>query len=298
VTLGAQPMDLWVHLGDISYNDGADSLPAFRQKWQTQFQDPGYRALMPAAGAYLVWDDHDFANNLDPEALGPSHPIILDGRTAFRETLPVEEDRAWRSYRWGRTAEFFLLDLRLERKPSTRETPDAQYLSPEQLAWFQQALRDSPCHFKVVMTSLPITNLPPPSWGGQADRWQGYAAQREKVLAFLDEQALDNVWFLSGDIHVGTIMRVERTGPRRKYVEICVGPAGNVNPLTLVLEPGQEENRKIVFPPDQFLYASGAFQATVLTFDPKANTVRVVFLDPKKGDAATCDQTLRFAEGA
>lgn len=293
-----QPMDLWVHLGDVAYNDGADSLPVFRQKWQEQLADPGYRALMPAAGAYFTWDDHEFANNFDPEALGPNHPLVLDGTRAFRETLPVEEDRAWKSYRWGRTAEFFVLDLRMERKPTTRLTPDAQYISPEQLAWLQQALLDSPCHFKVILTSLPISTMPPPSWGGSADRWEGYPAQREKLLGFIDEHALDNVWFLTGDIHIGTIMRVEKTGPRRKYLEIATGPAGNINPLSLVLEPGQEANKQIVFPSEQFLYAGGGFQTTTLTFDPKANTVRVVFMDPAKGDAVTCDQTLRFGEGA
>lgn len=298
VTLSKQPMDLWLHLGDVSYNDGADSLPTFRSKWQEQLKDPGYRALMPSAGAYLVWDDHDIANNFDPEALGPTHPLLVDGKAAFRETLPVEEDRAWRSYRWGQTAEFFLLDLRMERKPSTRTTPDAQFISPEQLAWLKQGLTDSPCHFKVVLSSVPMSALPPPSWGGSADRWEGYAAQREALLSFIDAQALENVWFISGDIHVGTIMRLEKVGPRRKYFEVCVGPAGNINPLTLVLEPGQEANKKIVFPPEQFLYASGAFQATTLTFDPKANSVRVQFFDPLKDDAATTDQTLHFGEGA
>ena len=299
VTLSQQPMDLWLHLGDIAYNDGADSLPVFRQKWQEQLQDPGYRALMPAAGAYLIWDDHDFANNFDPEALGPTHPLIVDGMKAFRETLPVEDARSWQSYRWGLTAEFFVLDVRMERKPSTRLTPDAQMIGAEQLAWLQQGLLDSPCHFKVILTSIPITQFPPPSWGGSGDRWEGYAAQRERVLGFIDEHALDNVWFISGDIHVGTIMRVEQAGPRRKYLEICVGPAGNINPLTLVLEPGQEANKKIVFPPEQFLYAGGDFQSTTLTFDPKANTVRVVFIDPTKPEpVVTCDQTLTFGQGA
>lgn len=293
-TLAKQPMDLWLHLGDVSYNDGADSLPAFRAKWQEQFQDPGYRALFPAAGAYLVWDDHDFTNNLDPEVLGENHPILLDGKRAFRETLPVEEDRAWKSYRWGQTAEFFLLDIRTERKPSTRETPQAQFISPEQLAWLTQGLQASPCHFKVVLTSVPITLMPGPSWGGQADRWQGYVAQREALLGFIESNAITNVWFVSGDIHSGTIMRVEKSGPRAGMYEVTVGPAGNINPLNLVLEPGQEANKPVVFPPNQFLYAGGNFQATTLTFDPKANTVRVVFIDPKAGDAVTCDQTLTW----
>ncbi|MFO0598327.1 MAG: alkaline phosphatase D family protein [Myxococcaceae bacterium] len=293
-TQARQDMDLWLHLGDVSYNDGADSLPAFRAKWQEQFKDPGYRDLMPAAGAYFVWDDHDFANNFDIEVLGPQHPIILDGTKAFRETLPVEEDRSWRSYKWGQTAEFFLLDCRMERKPSTRETPQAQFISPEQLDWLQQGLVNSPCHFKVVMTSVPITNLPGPSWGGQADRWQGYVAQREALLNFIETNAVKNVWFISGDIHTGAIMRLEKTGFRSTVYEITVGPAGNINPLNLVLEPGQEANKPVVFPPSQFLYAGGNFQATTFTFDPKNDTVRVVFQDPKMGDAMTCDQTLKF----
>ncbi|MFT3713664.1 MAG: alkaline phosphatase D family protein [Archangium sp.] len=291
-TLAKQPMDLWLHLGDVSYNDGADTLPGFRAKWQEQFVDPGYRALFPAAGAYLVWDDHDFANNFDPEVLGANHPILLDGTRAWRETLPVEEDRAWKSYRWGRTAEFFLLDCRTERLPSTRETPQAQFISPAQLEWLQQGLVNSPCHFKVVLTSIPITLMPGPSWGGQADRWQGYLAQRETLLSFIESNAVKGVFFVSGDIHSGTIMRVEKTGYRSKLFEVTVGPAGNINPLNLVLEPGQESNKPVVFPPSQFLYAGGNFQATVFTFDPKANTVRVVFIDPKAGDAVTCDQTL------
>lgn len=106
------------------------------------------------------------------------------------------------------------------------------------------------------------------------------------------------MWFLSGAIHVGTIQRIERVGPRRKYFEICTGPAGNINPLTLVLEPGQKANKAVVFPPDQFLYAGGGFYATVLTFDPQANTVRVKFIDATRNDELSCDQTLTFGQGA
>lgn len=294
--IARQNVDLCLYLGDQSYNDGAGSLPTFRQKWQEQLADPGYRALLPATGSYLVWDDHEFENNFDPEALGPNDPIITGGKQSFFETFPVEETngRIWRSYRWGQTAEFFALDCRTERKPSTKDTAQAQFISPEQLAWLQQALTASPCHFKVILTSVPISIMPPPSWGGQSDRWQGYAAQRETFLSWLEASGLSNVWFLSGDLHLGLVMRIERSGSRSKYLETCVGPAGNVNPLSLVLEPGQEANKKIAFPPDQFLYAGGTFQATTFTFDPRANTVRIKFIDPAKDDAVTYDQTLTF----
>ncbi len=297
-TLGHQPMDLWLHLGDVAYNDGAMNLAEYRAKWRDQLADPGYRALMPAAGAYFTWDDHEFTNNIDVEREGIDDPLVVAAMTSFKESLPLEDGKLWRSYRWGRTAEFFVLDLRTERKASTRGTPQEEFVSPAQLEWLKSGIVSSPAHFKVVMTSVPITNFPEASWPARNDRWQGYQVQREQLLSFLDSSGVDNVWFVSGDIHLGTLMRIEATGPRRKYFEVCAGPAGNINPLAIVLEPGNEKNKPDFFPDAQFLYASGAFQATLFTFDPAANTVRVRFLDPKQGDAATCDQSVRFGQGA
>jgi alkaline phosphatase D len=297
-TLGRQPMDLWVHLGDVAYNDGAVDLATYRPKWREQLADPGYRALMPAAGGYFTWDDHEFANNIDVEKEGLDSNLVAGAITSFKESLRVEADKVWRSYRWGLTAELFVLDLRTERKNSTRGTPAEQFVSSAQLEWLKSGLEASPCHFKVVLTSVPIANFPEQSWPSRNDRWQGWQLQREALLSHLDAKGVDNVWFLSGDIHVGTIHRVDATGPRRRFFEVCVGPAGNVNPVAVVLEPGNEANRGDFFPTSQFLYASGAFQATTLTFDPNANTVRVVFLDPKKNDEKTCDQVVKFGQGA
>lgn len=297
-TLGRQPMDLWLHLGDVAYLDGAPDLDAFRVKWREQLTDPGYRALMPAAGAYLVWDDHEFTNNIDVEREGLDSALVSGAIRSFKETLPVEDGPLWRSFRWGRTAEFFLLDLRTERKPSTRGTAQEEFVSPAQLAWLEQGLEASPCHFKVVLSSVPMAAFPEASWPGRADRWQGWPQQREHLLSHLEAKGVENVWFLSGDIHLGTLHRLEATGTRRRYFESCVGPAGNVNPLSIVLEPGNERNRGDFFPPSQFLHAAGAFQATLFTFDPRKNSVRVVFIDPKQGDAVTFDRTVTFGEGA
>ncbi len=299
IELGGKKLDFWVHLGDVSYNDGATTLPEYRAKWKAQLADEGYRALMPSTGGYLVWDDHDFLNNVDPEEMGPSHPQILAAKQAWFETLPVERlenDKIWTSYRWGKTAEIFAIDARMERKLSTRESPDAQYLSRAQMDWLKAGLKKSECHFKVILNSVPISKMPPPLWGAQADRWEGYDAAREELLSFIDKEDIKNVWFVSGDFHVGLVMRLEKTGPRRRLMEIAAGPAGNINPLWLVLDPGQEANKKIAFPPEQFLFAGSGFLATVLTFDPKADTVRVVFTDPMKGATPVFDQTLTFGK--
>ena len=81
-----------------------------------------------------------------------------------------------------------------------------------------------------------------------------------------------------------------------RLIEIAAGPAGNINPLSLLLEPGQDPaNKQVGFPSAQFLYAGGGFLTTTLTFDPKADTVRVVFFDPKTGQT-TFDQALRYGQ--
>ncbi len=278
--MARQPLDAFVHLGDISYNDSASVLADFRRLWRRTLTDAGYRELLSSTGWYATWDDHEIANDLNPETADPLR--IATGKQAFFESLPVEkgeQGQLWRSYRWGGTAELFLLDCRTERRPSTIGTAEATYVSRAQLEWLKGALEQSSAHFKIVLNSVPITLMPPPLWGNQNDRWQGYAAQRDELLSFIVEREVRNVWFLSGDFHMGLVMRVEKEGPRNRLWEIACGPGGNGNnPLALVWDSPQ--NREVAFPKAQFEYASGQVAATLLTFDPKDDSVRVRFVDP------------------
>jgi hypothetical protein len=64
-------------------------------------------------------------NNWNPETIAPRAP--RRARQAFFEHRATRRnasatDRLWRSFRWGRTAEVFILDCRSERRPSTRST--------------------------------------------------------------------------------------------------------------------------------------------------------------------------------
>lgn len=246
--------DLFVHLGDISYNDPAKTTDEFRALWTRTLQDPGYRDLLTRCGWYAMWDDHELENNLDPETADPTR--LRAAIDSFYETIAAERGpggELWRSYTWGGTAELFILDCRTERKPSTIGTPEATYLSRAQMDWLKGALKQSGAHFKVICNSVPITLFPPPLWGVQNDRWQAYEAQREELLSFIIDEPIDHVLFLSGDFHLGLVMRVEKTGQRRRLWELSCGPGGNSgNPLSLVWE--SPENREIAFPREQFAY--------------------------------------------
>jgi phosphodiesterase/alkaline phosphatase D-like protein len=273
--------DLFCHLGDISYNDDAFDRPTYDQAWATTLGDPGYRALLPRAAMIPTIDDHEIADNSVRLELAPEH--YAAGLAAIFDHLPLDGvpgDTLWTSHRWGATAEIFVLDSRTERRPE-----EDVYLGAEQLQWLIDGLASSPCHFKVLLNSVPITSFPS-GWPGFGDRWEGYPEQRDALLDAITEGGIENVWILTGDLHAGLVNRVEGEGPRAGLYEIMVGPGGprtlNVLPTLVEQAPDQAE---VYFPSNQFIFRSDQLSATFLTFDPVADTVRVRFLDPETGEA-------------
>lgn len=287
--------DVFLHLGDIGYydqryEDGAPVAPSYRALWAENLNDPGFRAILARTGFYPVWDDHEVLNNYDPERIDPAH--FAAARDVFFENVPLPRipdapRRLWRSFRWGDTAEIFLLDCRSERRPSTKGTEIAQYISPEQMAWLKAGLSASTATFKVIASSVPITDMPLPYWEAMhGDSWHAYAAQREEILTFIEEQGVRDVYWLTGDIHLGAVTRIEATGGRSRMYEVVCGPGGNrSNPYPEGVENGYFPADQI-FPPDHFLFWSGRLAVTELTFDPTTDppTVEVVFVDGETGE--------------
>ncbi len=223
-------LDFFVHAGDHVYCTGARSPEQFRAKYAENWTSAGMQAVLGSTSWFGTWDDHEVANDYDPETT-PSG-LVDTARAAFFEHHPLDEAendrRIWRSTRWGRTVEMFVLDGRSERRPSSRKSRDAEYISPAQLAWLEQGLARSNALVKLVVNSVPILNYPlfwDLDWA-QQHRWEGYAAQREQVLTMTER--FDNVWWLSGDLHHGAINRVERG---MKHREVVMGPGGNDIPL-------------------------------------------------------------------
>ena len=277
-TLGA---DVLVHVGDLAYCDGAVTLEEYRERWRDTLEDADARAAYASAGLCATWDDHELLDNLDPERVDPAQ--LAAATQAYYEAVAVQpgpQGQLWQSFRWGLTAELFVLDCRTERRPSTRESADAQYISPAQLEWLRSALAASPCHFKIVLNSVPITDL----FGiwdiGLADRWEGYASQRKQLVDHLVAQDIPRVYFLSGDFHCAFVARIDAEGPARRYWEILLGPTAPdlQNPIATLADAGLLP-REEVFPARQFEFGSGHKSATTtLVFDPLQDTVRVRYV--------------------
>lgn len=277
-------VDLYLHLGDLTYADGAVTKSDYLEKYRQTFAEGNYPKVFARAGYYYTWDDHEFGNDLNPATFPPEQ--LAAAKAAAFDALVIphdEEGRIWRSHRWGQAVEFFVLDCRTEREPDTRETPEARYLSAAQRAWLERALVESPCRYKVVLNSVPMTRLPAGLWDfAMGDRWQGYQAERQRLLSHLEANRVEGVVFVSGDFHCGFVAKVEPSGWASRYLDIAVGPSGNgPNPLAVLADAGHLSQEE-VFPSSHFYFGSGIWPATTtITFDPLNDDLRVRFVDAR-----------------
>jgi alkaline phosphatase D len=258
-------LDAFLVLGDYLYADGAKATGEFRQVWHQALGRHPHQRLRASTSLIAAWDDHEVVDNFTG---ADRNAPVAEGRARFFDYQPVRRvadapERLWRSLRWGRTAEFFVLDCRGERRPS-----EGRYVSDAQLDWLEGALAQSPCAFKVVLNSVPITDFPGSLFGLQLhDRWQGYPAQRERLLRFIDERRLGGVLWVSGDFHLGTVGRVSRQGPGAAAIEALVGPGG------------QRGNVSPTYPsPPQFDFATAENNVVFIDLDPATVTARLQYV--------------------
>lgn len=277
-------IDAFLLLGDTTYNDSATTLDAYRGRWQGNLSKPGYRAMRAATSVLATWDDHEVTNDFDPETVSAARVAIA--RQTFFEHLPLRRDaaspdRIWKSMRWGGTVEIFVLDCRSERRPSTRETAMAEYLSRAQMDWLKTSLAASPCVFKLIANSVPISDFPFPFDFSSDDRWEGYRAQREEILRYVDETPIPGVLWVAGDFHLASMGRIATSGPGASAIEVLVGPGAQIP------NPGYTTLRA-----PQFDWASGTNNYATMSFDPSTRTVTLRYYDGGGGMFAERSYTL------
>jgi alkaline phosphatase D len=104
--------------------------------------------------------------------------------------------------------------------------PSRTFLGRAQLQRFERDIKRSRATFKIVLNETPIQQF----YALPYDRWEGYAAERTKLLRFL-KRNVDNVVFLTTDVHAVMVNDVrfqtlEPGGPKPSgMLEVTTGPA-------------------------------------------------------------------------
>ena len=108
--------------------------------------------------------------------------------------------------------------------------PNRTMLGTAQYDRFTQAIKSSDATFKVVLNEVPIQQY----YALPYDRWEGYEAERQRLLHFLQDNNVKNVVFLTTDTHANLVNVVryktlESGGPQASpYHEFVTGPVSTM----------------------------------------------------------------------
>jgi alkaline phosphatase D len=86
---------------------------------------------------------------------------------------------------------------------ATINDPGRTMLGARQYAVFTHAIKASKATFKVIVNEVPVQQY----YALPYDRWEGYAAERERLLRFLQAN-VKNVVFLTTDTHANLVNEV------------------------------------------------------------------------------------------
>ncbi len=225
--VAALDTDAFFQLGDTVYADGCETLDEYRVYWAQAMATQGLNDVLLSTSQVATWDDHEVENNW---ALGENvtQEKLDAAAAAFREHLPWRDGGGafglWRKLSWGAVADIFVLECRSERAPE-----EGLYLSVEQMDWLKSGLSASSARFKLILNSVPITDFTAMLGAAEADdRWQSFTEQRAEILGHIEDQGLQGVLWISGDMHFGSVLWLSPEGELgADQREVMVGPSGS-----------------------------------------------------------------------
>ena len=230
--LVAQAPDLVAFLGDYIYENAGEgvrmhrgsecvTLEDYRDRYAQYRTDP----LLQLAHAWcpwiVTWDDHEVDNNWRGDTAEEDGPVqgeaFLARRTAalqaFFEHMPIRVETIGTTRRqlsWGRMARFLVGDARFFRDPLGCETagsctgPDGtpRLLGEPQEAWLHDAIRSSDARHTLFVQSVLLSDVSFDSDGlRQVDQWDGFTAERQRLLDVVANAGIEGFGVLSGDTH-------------------------------------------------------------------------------------------------
>ena len=217
-------------------------LEHYRRRHAQYKTDPDLQALHAAAPFIVTWDDHESANdawqggaeNHTPGVEGAWSERFAAAHQAYAEWMPVRYEPGGQIYRrleFGSLASLAMLDLRSYRDQQAASGADSSISSPArtitgtaQMDWLLGNLKSDGPQWKLVGNPVMIAPVRVPStlstaelagvqklMGGTSingvpynvDQWDGYEADRNRVVRHLRDNAVKDTVFLTGDIHSG-----------------------------------------------------------------------------------------------
>jgi len=239
------------------------TLVDYRNRYARYKSDPQLQAAHATCPWFVIWDDHEVENNY--AGLTPQDPAdsatFADRRfaayQAWWEHQPVrleppiadQEYRIYRDMRWGKLIDLALLDgrqyrtdqacgdavLSLDPPCADVVAPDRTMLGDAQEQWLYDSLAASTSTWNVIGNQVVLADATLNGAVLNYDQWDGYPAQRERILQHLADNSVPNVVVLTGDIHLGAVAQL-RAGDRAtgtpvgaEFITTSISSDGTIN---------------------------------------------------------------------
>jgi hypothetical protein len=214
-----------IHAGDVIYFDFPKSsrkpqLDSYRDEYrESWFEDRFQRWFLAHGPHYMTLDDHEIVDQFACDELGGSDEVTTAGRAeagrkaqqflaaarpAYVEYVhsrhPDPDGPLFYDFCHGMVP-FFVMDTRTGR----RRRSDSQIIDGAQMETFKRWLKKHKEHLKFVVSSVPFvaelarsgdSSEVDDKWCGRPFRWQ-----RDEIIDFIEDEAIERVVFLVGDMH-------------------------------------------------------------------------------------------------
>lgn len=202
------------------------TLAEYRDKYALYHSDPNLLAMRQAHALIAITDDHEVEDNYAADQPGEATQNKrveflerrANGYKAFFEHMPRlrtpgDADRTYGRMLLGANADLLFLDERQYRSDQPcgdsmaqpcpeADEPGRTMLGAAQKTWFKDALAGSPATWKLIGNQLMFMSLDvTPGQPLVVDSWDGYTAERRELAEFIRDRRIQDVAFLTGDIH-------------------------------------------------------------------------------------------------
>jgi len=199
------------------------SLSDYRGRYSTYHLDEDLRRLHQQFPFINIWDDHETANdawmngaeNHSPATEGPFAIRKANAKQAYFEWLPIRQQtgstdpyQIFRKLTYGNLVDFIMLDTRLHGRDEQNGTTGAiitantrQLLGADQFTWLGNRLDSSAAQWKILTQQVMIAPLKVFGQAINGDQWDGYPAERNRVLNYILNHNITDVVAITGDIH-------------------------------------------------------------------------------------------------
>lgn len=221
----------FIHTGDNVYYDSdgiyATSVDLARHHWHRMHSLPRLVAFHLQTPGYFEKDDHDCLQD-DCWPAGKNGRVapltFAQGLATFREQVPMGE-RTFRTYRWGRGLQIWLVESRDFRSPnSMKDGPDKTIWGKEQKQWLFDTVRASDAEFKILISPNPIVG---PDRQNKRDNHSNAAFQTEgnELRRWFQKNVPERFFWINGDRH----WQYHSVHPDTGLHEFCTGASSDVH---------------------------------------------------------------------